>query len=608
MDARNSGNNPSLPQVQDTSMGFECSQPPDLFLRKSQESEAREYKISEMWAKIQNWEAIAEEMNLRTERAEARAADLVQQLKDMEERAKAAEAYISQSTQPTPSIGTSRGCLPAFDPQLPFDAFTPDADSSMRNEAEVTTHAIVSDSAQDKVLTKGKEREQIPVNNRHLYNDADDDDQETDEDRDADAAMNTTGIEFSAASAIVPFGPMKFPKSIIGAGPALRLRTTHYKENIRGSTSTSMFGRTAEDLSPEINMGSGLMPSSTLEQAVIALTGCVTRLTEKISYLPHSGVDPAERKKKYGNPRPRTALFKLPPQRHTTPERNDQLRAVREIMNTLLNIQHDADIVRANQVDEAVIAAHEEERGPGPTPPYAPAWGNIEGPWNYALLEIFMEAYTAKYIIRNEEQQEDICKMFMDRLRRLKKRVNQANQIGGETEVQMNQRLLTRHRIVLANQRRNSRRNERYAVRSRITVQNAASQKGDGRVVWEHLDEIVATLGAGGMSSDESDVDDDGQKVYFVKKMSWRRLGLVSRMISVDRDRNFKNCYENIVGNGPSPRKRRINATETSRRPIPGLPVNFYNDGWYGQLSEAQKKQLGAKPALDLIEFERVEG
>ncbi|KDR71178.1 hypothetical protein GALMADRAFT_144239 [Galerina marginata CBS 339.88] len=603
MDPRNSDDNPpslhsSLPQDQDTSMAFERIQSHDLFMRKSQELEAKERRIDEMLAKIQNWEACAKEMNVRTERAEARAADLVRQLKDMEERANVAEACISQGTLPMSSIGITRDCLPTFDPRLPFDAFTPDADSSMRNETE--------DPPRGEVRTKGKERERIPVNNQYLGHDADNEGEETDEEEDRDAAMNITGNEFSALSAVIPFGSMKFPKSIIGAGPALRLRTIHYKENNVGSTSTSMNGRTTEDLSPEINMGGRLMPSSSLEQAVIALTGCVTRLTEKISYLPRSGVDLAERKKKYGGPR--TALFKLPPQRHTTPDRNGQLRAVRETMNTLLNIQHDADIVRANKVDEAVIAAYEAERGPGPTPPYAPAWGSIEGPWNYALLEIFMEAYMVKYVIRNEEQQEDICKMFMDRLRRLKKRVNQATQVVGETEVQMNERLLTRHRIVLANQRRNSRRNERYAVRSRITVQNAASQKGDGRVVWEHLDEVTATLGAGGMSSDESDVDDDGQKIYFVKKMSWRKLGLVSRMISVDRDRNFKNCYENIVGSGPRPRKRRVNATETSRRPIPGLPVNFYNDGWYSQLNEGQKKQLDAKPALDLIEFERVEG
>ncbi|KDR65818.1 hypothetical protein GALMADRAFT_148403 [Galerina marginata CBS 339.88] len=295
-------------------------------------------------------------------------------------------------------------------------------------------------------------------------------------------------------------------------------------------------------------------------------------------------------------------------------------------MNTLLDIKHDADIVQANQIDDDVIVAYEEERGPGPTPPYAPDWANIEGPWNYALLEIFMEAYTATYLVRDAEQQEDVCKMFMDRLRRLKKKVKQAAPQIGETNTQMNQRLLTQHRRVLLNQRRNSRRNEvsiqtslirlfeskrkqRFSVRSRITVQNAASQKsGDGRVIWEHLDEILSTLGAGGMSSDESDFDDDGQKAYFVKKVSWRRVGLVARMITVDRDRNFKNCYENITGNAPKPRKRRVNATESARRPIPGLPINFYDDVWYSRLDEGQKKLLGAKAALDLIEFQRVEG
>lgn len=131
------------------------------------------------------------------------------------------------------------------------------------------------------------------------------------------------------------------------------------------------------------------------------------------------------------------------------------------------------------------------------------------------------------------------------------------------------------------------------------------SQKGDGQVIWAHLDDILATLGAGGMSSDESELDRDERKVYYVKKMSWRGKPLTSRMVTIDKDRNFKNCYEHTSGNAPRPRKRRLHPTESSRDAIPGLPLNFYDSDWWKRLSGAQKAELRAQPPMELVEFDR---
>lgn len=44
-------------------------------------------------------------------------------------------------------------------------------------------------------------------------------------------------------------------------------------------------------------------------------------------------------------------------------------------------------------------------------------------------------------------------------------------------------------------------------------------QSNEAKLPWEYLDEILVALGAGGMSSDESEVE-DGQKVFLVKKIS----------------------------------------------------------------------------------------
>lgn len=142
-----------------------------------------------------------------------------------------------------------------------------------------------------------------------------------------------------------------------------------------------------------------------------------------------------------------------------------------------------------------------------------------------------------------------------------------------------------------------------FETRSRITVQNRIAQIGEGKLIWEHLDEILETLGAGGMSSDESEVDSEGRKVYYVKSMGWRRRGLTRRMIIIDQDRNVTTAYNNTrPGNPPRLRKRRQNPTETARNALPRLPINFYDNGWFSQLTERQKREVGVAPTVELYD------
>jgi len=73
-----------------------------------------------------------------------------------------------------------------------------------------------------------------------------------------------------------------------------------------------------------------------------------------------------------------------------------------------------------------------------------------------------MEEYTKRFMIEDEDDQDDITKMFMDRLGlfRLRKKAKQAMRLPGETDVDLSQRYLAMHRRILKEQRRNSRRNE----------------------------------------------------------------------------------------------------------------------------------------------------
>ena len=135
-------------------------------------------------------------------------------------------------------------------------------------------------------------------------------------------------------------------------------------------------------------------------------------------------------------------------------------------MNALFGISKDADILGKPLANRDEIEAFENDVGHGPAAPYLPDLYNIKGAWNHALLLVFMEEYTKKFMIEDEDDQDDITKMFMDRMRRLRRKVKQVMRLPGETDTQLSQRYLAKHRRILKEQRRNSHRNEV----SRVTI------------------------------------------------------------------------------------------------------------------------------------------
>ena len=103
---------------------------------------------------------------------------------------------------------------------------------------------------------------------------------------------------------------------------------------------------------------------------------------------------------------------------------------------------------------------------------------------------------------------------------------------------------------------------------------------------------VLDILGAGGMSSDKSDVDDSG---YRAKTMAWRDKKILQKLTNIDSDCNIMNAYGNTrAGNAPWVQKR-CGGRETTRKAIPGLPLNFYDPGWYASLTPGQKREIAAK-------------
>lgn len=114
---------------------------------------------------------------------------------------------------------------------------------------------------------------------------------------------------------------------------------------------------------------------------------------------------------------------------------------------------------------------------------------------------------------------------------------------------------------------------------------------------------MVDTLTIGGMSSDESGEDDLGRKIFTVKKRVWRDKDITRLLRYVDRDHNRTNAYGNTRSGNPPRTRITRGGKESEREAVPGLPKNFYDRGWYAGLSNRDKKELGARPSIELCDI-----
>ena len=132
----------------------------------------------------------------------------------------------------------------------------------------------------------------------------------------------------------------------------------------------------------------------------------------------------------------------------------------------------------------------------------------------------------------------------------------------------------------------------------------AGEQRDDDAVdaAWQEIDAVVDRLGVGGMSSDESEYEEGGVRKtrrVRVKAMPWRAEEICKLMQIVDKDEMKVNSAGRQKLGNPGRKRcrpRYANATSTTRYAVPGLPVNYYESGWYGKLGKAEKLELRALP------------
>jgi hypothetical protein len=301
-------------------------------------------------------------------------------------------------------------------------------------------------------------------------------------------------------------------------------------------------------------------------------------------------------------------------------------------MNQLMQIKHDKDVLNDDDLYEPntpkkrkMVSYEKNQDMPGPDlNPMSPNWDEIDGKWNEELFRLFIancQENGDSDEIRTDEDEYNIHEMFIDRLQRLRNLINRSQPGDDELQEEYAGRLKLKKEADLKRQRHHSRRGEvsgnlsfiklgadqdqLFDVRLAITLDHFPDDfedpVTDETAIWMNSHMVMEALGAGGISSDESDTDDSGRTVYQTKNMEWRAKDILRKLKDIDSDRNTTNAYGNTrAGNPPRVRKRR-NRLETSRNAIPGLPLNFYDSNWYAGLTPGQKRELAAKEEKELL-------
>jgi hypothetical protein len=138
-----------------------------------------------------------------------------------------------------------------------------------------------------------------------------------------------------------------------------------------------------------------------------------------------------------------------------------------------------------------------------------------------------------------------------------------------------------------------------------VALTNMNACQDEEKNIWKNLHEMLLRLGSDGMSSDESDVDEHGRSVYYVRTCPYRSSRLQARLDILDREANHTSGYgTRPAGNPHRIRIRPAEPEESMRRPPVGLPHNFYDHRWLSALTPVLLGYLEAAGDFNLISFD----
>ncbi|KAG1828000.1 hypothetical protein EV424DRAFT_1537001 [Suillus variegatus] len=165
-----------------------------------------------------------------------------------------------------------------------------------------------------------------------------------------------------------------------------------------------------------------------------------------------------------------------------------------------------------------------------------------------------------------------------------------------ETAAEVEDRLITKRDKNLKSVHQTTRRRNKYIRRAKILqkvieLKKDAEDEDEDLPAWMWLQNLIKTLGDGGMSSEESDVENNVQCVLRVKNMAWRR-GIERELNVIDQQRVLDDEIFAPQGSKPMKRIRAPGNSTSLWSPVTGLPKALYNGEWFDGLTGGQVERL----------------
>lgn len=144
-------------------------------------------------------------------------------------------------------------------------------------------------------------------------------------------------------------------------------------------------------------------------------------------------------------------------------------------------------------------------------------------------------------------------------------------------------------------------RKQLWLERRQICLENMNGRDGQIDPGWRATLYMVDKLTMAGMSSDESEIDQDGRAYYVVKRRAWRSTAVRARLEFIDSQMNKTSADGGIrPGNPPRKRLRIQGAPVSNRDPPTECPENYYSREFVTSLSNRASSALNMKPAKEM--------
>lgn len=142
---------------------------------------------------------------------------------------------------------------------------------------------------------------------------------------------------------------------------------------------------------------------------------------------------------------------------------------------------------------------------------------------------------------------------------------------------------------------------QKYGVRIKIVTGIIQISEGEELAVWQWLERLLELLGVDGMSSDDSDIENEEQ-IFRVKIMPWR-ADIVNYLDQIDRHRRMDLSI--FTKRGSQGVRRMLGADHhiSTRKAKKGLPLPLYDARWLADDEIPERRETALHVSREQFEW-----